>query len=171
VIDPHLDDERLIAYVLGEMDDRDRLAVDGHLEACRDCRAKADSLALVVASEREARSKPASARVLIELLGRQARIRSEPRTLASRRSLVATVAVAVGLVLFGTGFFAGRRSVGAPRSVESPSGAQLRPPLPPAPRIAFEGGRALGGELAFASWPADIWEASPGDSGGQRDSL
>lgn len=168
--DPHLDDERLIAYVLGEMDDRDRQAVDDHLETCGDCRAKADPLALVVTSEREARSKPPPARVLIDLLGRQARAGSEPQMPASRRSVVATVVVAVALVLFGTGFVAGRRSVGAPGS-EGPRGAELRPPLPPAPRIAFEGGRALGGDLVLVSRPADVRQASPADSGGERDSL
>ncbi len=178
--DRHPADDLLIARALDEMEGlegEERVEIEEHLEACPRCAEVVRTLARAIRQFRESRSSEAPARILVDLMAEQAALHAARQpAIASHHevahaddrrpsgavgsrfrrfgaSLVpALAATALLLVLFLTGFWAGRQTVQIPVAPSAPADAASAPaslvveartpavphPLPDPPRIPFQ---------------------------------
>ena len=167
--DAHLDDERTIAFALGDLAAPERQAVELHLENCAACGQAVEQLVGLLAEEHSRAGAKPPAHVLVQLLERQERGRRQ-RALWWRRPVPALGAAAVAAALFGAGFWQGRQASPAgpsPRAVTS-TPARGSNALPRPPVVPVEIAVAAGGDLAFtaASAPGAPGHARPLSSRG-----
>jgi anti-sigma factor RsiW len=138
--DPHLDDDRLLGYVLDELPPDARAEVETHLDRCDSCSGRISSLAQILDGYRRAPDPEAPARILVELLGRQSAFRpgrGSSWTLLRPRTAIAAFAFVA--LLFLAGFWTGRSSAPqAPPTGDRSEQPVVRQPLPDPPRIPFE---------------------------------
>ena len=147
--DAHLDDETTIAFALGDLIPPERQAAAAHVESCATCRDAVVRLGRLLAAERGRPGTSAPARVLVQLLERQAR----RRRVFWRRLVPALAAAAIAAALFGAGFYQGRQASPAgasPRAATGTRAGGIRS-LPPPPAVPVETAVAAGGDLAFSA--------------------
>ncbi|MCA9756318.1 MAG: zf-HC2 domain-containing protein [Candidatus Eisenbacteria bacterium] len=168
---PHVSDDRLLEYVLGDLSEGDRAEVDVHVRNCSSCRVRLLPALQLVETYRGAPGPEAPMGVLVELLNRQSEARRSARP--SRRPLAdsqmlrtpsvgsAAATLAAAALVFASGLWIGRQSVpsgGAARtspdvrmSLETTS--HLSMPLPP--QIPFEAAPPLEPVLHVGSGHAE----------------
>lgn len=160
--DAHLDDERTIAFALGDLAAPERQAAASHLGSCAACGQAVEQLVGLLAEERNRAGAKPPAHVLVQLLERQERARR--RRASFWRPVPALAAAAVAAALFGAGFWQGRQASPAgpsPRAVTS-TPAHGSNGLPTPPVVPVETAVAAGGDLAFST------AATPGAPGHAR---
>lgn len=145
----HREDDRLIAYVLDELEESERKAVQVHLAQCRTCSEVVASLMGAMEAFRATPRPHAPAQILVDLLETQAEASARvPSRSWWRLPFRVAAAVAVVALLFLTGFWAGRLTA-PPPSPPAPvfqSGPAVHSPLPEPPEIPFQTALAHGNE-------------------------
>jgi hypothetical protein len=150
--DAHLDDERTIAFALGDLLADERRAAETHLEACAACGGAVERLVGLLAEERTLAGSSAPAYVLVKLLERQATARRGWTVF--RRPVAALAAAVLAAAFFGVGFWQGRLAspLGRPTHTAESHPTRSTAPLPEPPVLPVEAAVAAGGDLALSSW-------------------
>lgn len=168
---PHPDDDRLIAYALGDLESGERVPVEAHLAGCDACAAQVELLARGLEVERAPRRGAAPLHLLVALLGRQMAARR--RRAAWRLLGPLPAAAALGGLLFAGGYSQGRHAVARNPAARSEARRTLErgAPLPALPPLPVETATASAGDPDYFAFTLGSWPRAAGDSTTNGDSL